>query len=645
MDQEQKPFIPASTNLPETTIKAILLGLLLSMLLGGANAYLGLFAGMTVSASIPAAVISMAVLKLFKKSNVLENNAVQTAASAGESLSAGVIFTIPALILMDYWTKFNYLETMLIALAGGVLGVLFTVPLRKMLIVKQKLQFPEGVATVEVLKSGAEGGKGVKYLAYAALIGAGVKLAAEGFRLWDAVFSKSALAGGRIYTHFSLNLSPALIAVGYIVGPWIAFLVFLGGTISWWVAIPIYIGINGIPEGVTVEDAGYYLWSTKIRYLGVGAMIIGGFWAILNILGAITSAVREGINAFKGENKRTVTLRTEYDTPMSWVILGIGILIIPIFIIYLREIENASISAVMTVLMIFAGFLFSAVAGYMAGLVGSSNNPISGITIATIMTSALILILLMGREATNGPAAAILIGAVVCCAAAIAGDNMQDLKAGHILGSTPFRQQIMQMTGVIAAALVLPFVLELLNNAYGIGSDSLPAPQAMLMSSVATGLFRGGLPWNIMGFGAGLAVIIIIVDQILKSSGSSLRMPVLAVAVGLYLPFELDSSIMLGGLVALFASRYQRRQKQSALNQEMHEVKMAFSGQTGLLFASGLITGEALVGIFLAIPIAITQDPDVLRMVQQPYSSYVGLAIILTICALLYYLVKQAYQK
>ncbi len=649
MNQEHKPYIPAKVNLPEITIKALVLGVLLSMVLSGANAYLGLFAGMTVSASIPAAVISMFILRLFKKHNILENNIVQTSASAGESLAAGVIFTFPALVLMGYWTEFNYWETALIALAGGVLGVLFTIPLRKALIIEQKLQFPEGIATSEVLKTGEKGGKAIKYLVQGALVGAGMKLAYSGLRLWSGVSEAAALWGGKIYTYLGINLSPALIGVGYIVGFRIAVLVFAGGVISWWLAIPLYIAFNDVPAGDgDMVNLGYKLWSTQVRYLGVGAMVVGGLWALVKLRGSIGSAVRSGIAAIRTKTDRGDLPRTERDTPMSWVIMAIGVMIVPIFIIYLREIDNVSISALMAILMLIAGFLFAAVAGYMAGLVGSSNNPISGVTIATILTSALILLVLLGENSAKGPAAAILIGAVVCCAAAIAGDNMQDLKAGHLLGATPYKLQIMQMVGVVSAALVMPFILQLLLSAYGFGPatpdrpDSLAAPQATLMESVARGVFAGGLPWTMVYIGAAIGIAIILLDLWLEAKNSSFRVPVLAVAVGIYLPFELDSAIMLGGVIALLVSRYQESQASKVTNLEASK---SASENSGLLLASGMITGEALLGILLAIPIAYTGRSDIFAIAASPWGSVPGLILVILMCFWMYKVAVSVFNK
>jgi len=597
---------------------------------------------MTVSASIPAAVISMAVLRLFKKHNILENNIVQTSASAGESLAAGVIFTFPALVLLGYWTEFNYLETMLVALCGGVLGVLFTIPLRSALIVGQELQFPEGVATSEVLKSGEEGGKAIRFLIWGSVVGAVIKLVESGLKLWNGIAQGATVAGNKAYLYFGMNLSPALIAVGYIVGIRIASLVFIGGVISWWIAIPIYVALTGVPEGTTAVGLGNSIWSNQIRYLGVGAMVVGGLWALIDLRKAIGFAVNSGIKALKEKVDHSAILRTERDTPMSWVIIAVGVMIIPVFIIYLRMVEQVPISALMAILMVIAGFLFSAVAGYMAGLVGSSNNPISGVTIATILTSSLILLALLGSGAERGPAAAIMIGAVVCCAAAIAGDNMQDLKAGHILGATPQRQQIMQMVGVVSAALVLPLVLQLLLTGYGFGPvtpenpDSLAAPQATLMESVARGVFAGNLPWTMVYIGMAIGVAIIIVDQYQKRRGSDFRVPVLAVAVGLYLPFQLDSAIMLGGVVAWLVSRYQKSMK--GRKGADHEAARQASERTGLLVASGLITGEALIGILLAIPVAITQRSDVLSLGLDlgTVGTAIGSAVIIAVCYWLY---------
>ena len=603
------PYIAASASLPEITVKAVLLGTILSALLAAANAYLGLFAGLTVSASIPAAVISMAVLKAFKDSNILENNIVQTAASAGESLAAGVIFTIPALLLLGTWTSFHYWEVTIIAAFGGLLGVLFTIPLRRALIVERPLRFPEGIATAEVLKVGEEGGAGVKFLGIAGLVGGLFKLGSTGMRLWSESAIAATRLGGSI-AYVGTNLSPALIGVGYIVGLNIAVLIFIGGALNWWVAIPVLASLGMGPDGDAAAAAGT-LWSTQTRYLGVGAMAVGGLWALIQLRKSLAAGIRSGLAAYRSAKDQDAGAvdRTDRDAPMQWVLVLIVVAVVPLFLIFRYFTGSAGIAAVMAGAMLIAGFLFSAVAGYMAGLVGSSNNPISGVTIATLLVVSLLLVWLMGSDSAAGPAAAIFIGAVVACAAAIAGDNMQDLKAGYLLGATPYKQQIMQGVGVLASAVVIAPVLSLILHAYGIGTigpNPLAAPQASLMAAVTRGVFTRDLPWTMVGIGAAVAVAVILLDLWLEKRGSEFRTPVLAVAVGIYLPFELEVPILIGGLIAWAAGRVYRRSASAPwgpaakLEGERH----------GLLFAAGLITGEALLGILLAIPIVIWGTPD-----------------------------------
>lgn len=627
--RDDVPYIPASRTLPEITFKAIVLGIVLSGVLGAANAYLGLFAGMTVSASIPAAVISMAILRMFRESNILENNIVQTAASAGESLAAGVIFTLPGLILLGTWSGFNYWEVTIIAGLGGLIGVLFTIPLRRALIVENPLRFPEGVATAEVLKVGATGGAGVRFLATGGIVGALFKFGATGFRLWGETAQAAKYVGSGI-AYISTNLSPALVGVGYIVGLNIATLVFLGGALNWWIAIPWVAATQGVTDPDAASAAGA-IWSAQTRYLGVGAMVVGGIWALISVRTSLVSGIRSGIEAYKlmRGGGADASLRTERDTPMQWVGIALVLSIIPLFLVFQHFTHSIPIAAFMAVVMLVAGFLFSAVAGYMAGLVGSSNNPISGVTIATLLTSALLL-LALGTDDAVGPAAAIFIGAVVACAAAIAGDNMQDLKAGHILGATPIKQQIMQGIGVLAAAVVMAPVLTLILKAYGIGgADGLAAPQATLMASVARGVFTQDLPWGMVSAGMLVAVGVIILDQWLAHRKSAFRTPVLAVAVGIYLPFELDMAIFIGGLIAWLASR---TMKKAGASEEM----LDSGARHGLLFAAGLITGEALLGILLAIPIVIVGSREALAFWGVSEATWPGLLLFALVLVWLY---------
>ena len=589
-----------SKNLPEITLKAVILGILLSMILAGANAYLGLFAGMTVSASIPAAVISMGVLSFFRRSNILENNIVQTAASAGESLAAGVIFTIPALVLLGYWTSFDYFEVAKIAAIGGVIGVLFTVPLRRALIVTAKLKYPEGVATAEVLRAGDEarkgaeddGSGGLKTIGIASLVGGVMKVCQQGFAMWHAEVA-GAMAFGKSIFGIGTDLSPALISVGYIVGRNIGILVVAGGLISWAVAIPIYSAVVGF-EGDALDSA-WDIWNSKIRYLGVGAMVVGGVWSLIKLFKPLVAGVKASLDAMKKRTKDINLPVEERDMSINYVGMALLAMLIPVFLLYLGIIQSAGIAAILTIVMMIFGFLFSAVAAYMAGVVGSSNNPISGVTIATILFTSLLLLALLGTGSGVGAAGAIMVGAVVCCAAAIGGDNLQDLKAGHILGATPWKQQVMQIVGTLAAAVVLGLVLDILHTAYTIGSSTLSAPQATLMKSVADGVFTGNLPWNFVYIGGVIAVLLILIDMRQERIGSDFRVPVLAVAVGIYLPITLTVPIFFGGMI-------------NHLGKKAGGSKA--SEKRGLLMASGLITGEALMGILVAVPIFITGVKD-----------------------------------
>jgi len=616
------------------TVKAVVLGVVLSAVLAGANAYLGLLAGMTVSASIPAAVISMAVLRLFRRSNILENNIVQTAASAGESLAAGVVFTIPALILLKHggWSEFHYWQTTIIAALGGILGVLFTVPLRRALIVEAKLKYPEGVATAEVLEVGQKGTGGIGCILAGAGLGAIYKLGASGLNLWHGSVELARSVGGAI-GYVGMELGPALVGVGYIVGINIAVLVFIGGALNWYVAIPVmsagYAAFVVDGQAVSAADFAWHLWDTQTRFIGVGAMIVGGLWAVIRLWPSLVRAVRSGLAAHRSAlaDGAEAPDRAERDVPMQWVGMALILSVVPLFFLFHYVTGSIWVAAAMAALMLVAGFLFSAVASYMAGVVGSSSNPISGVTIATILSASLLLLAMLGSGSAIGPAAAILIGAVVCCAAAIGGDNLQDLKTGQLVGATPWKQQIMQAVGVLAAAVVMAPVLTWLLTAYGIGKGTpFKAPQATLMTSIVEGVFHTGLPWAMIGIGMGVAVGVIVLDGVLARVGSKFRTPVLAVAVGIYLPLELGLSILAGGLVSLAVARARRRRSAA-------DAPPPGAGGAGVLFAAGLITGEALLGILLAIPIAISRNKDILAVLPEGKALH-GIGAIFTVAAL-----------
>ena len=585
-------------------------------------AYLGLYAGMTISASIPAAIVSMGILRLFRNSNILENNIVQTAASAGESLAAGVIFTLPALLLIGYWENVDYWEVTKIAMVGGVLGALFTVPLRRALILKAQLKFPEGVATAAVLKTGHESdveksSKSLKMIGLSALIGGIVKFGDLGLSIWSSAIGGAVAIKGAIFGMGS-TLSPSLISVGYIVGRNIGILAFSGGLISWIVAIPIYSYLNGY-EGAAWDAAGI-IWNTKIRYLGVGAMVVGGIWSVIQLAKPLVESIQLSLKTLK-EDSDSVPLE-ERDLPINYVFIGILALLIPISFTYFNIISSWGAAIILSVVMCIFGFLFSAVAAYMAGVVGSSNNPISGVTIATILFTSLLIFTLFGKE--SGAAAAILVGAVVCCAAAIGGDNLQDLKTGNIVGATPWKQQIMQVIGVISAALSLGFILMVLDGAYGIADvtreTSLDAPQATLMASVAEGVFEGNLEWTIICIGAIIGLLIILVDQYQLKRGSDFRVPILAVAIGMYLPIELTFPIFIGGMINHYANKISSQKGKN----------------NGLLIAAGLITGEALMAIFIAIPLFFEKALPKYPLPDEMYANIIGVIILVCIIIGLY---------
>ena len=632
-----------SERVAQLSPRAIVLSAVLAAILAAANAYLGLFAGLTIATAIPAAVVSMAVLRLLGGGTILENNIVQTGASAGSSIAAGVIFTIPALIILGYWQDFRYSWVLAIAGLGGLLGVLFSVPLRRSMIVEEPLAFPEGKAAAEVLKAGENPGPGVRILAMAGAIGAVVKLAAEsGMRM---IPDNAVGAGfiGKYLGYMGTNLSPALLGVGYIVGLNVGIVVVSGSILSFNIAIPIYHAffLDSDPAlaariaGAGAADIAGAIWSAKIRYLGVGAMLIGGVWTLFSLRNSLISGIRSGLHAARQSGGEAIK-ETERDLPMKWMLIALVAFVVPLALLYQAIVGMWTVSIPMTIIMIVAGFLFVSVSAYLAGLVGSSNNPVSGITIATILFASLVLVLLLGRDSPIGAVAAIMIGAVVCCAAAVGGDNLQDLKAGYLVGATPWKQQLMLMIGSLSCALIMAPVLNLLAAAYGIGPPtaehphSLAAPQATLMASVSKGMFGGELPWTMIGIGAVIGALTIALDEWLKHRGSTFRVPVLAAAIGIYLPLELMVPIFLGSLLSYFVEK-----KHGIVNADDKTKEHAH--RPGTLFSAGLITGEALTGILIAIPIVVSGRADVLA-VPPPwhFGQIVGLAVLCVVGYLLY---------
>jgi putative OPT family oligopeptide transporter len=648
------PVVPAEADIPELTVKAVILSILLSMVLGAANAYLGLFAGMTVSASIPAAIVSMTILRWCRHSTILENNIVQTAASSGEALAAGVIFTIPAMVLIGAWMSFDYWQTTCLAFVGGLLGVVCTIPLRRALIVDQGLRFPEGVATAEVLKLGATHRNGpedgsdenvasstaqFRTIITASLVGAGVKFAEGGLRLWEEAIELVVPVGSGV-GYIGLILSPALLGVGFIVGVNASLVVCAGGIVTWMVLLPLYTVMVDTSEiagpPLVVAKA---IWSSQLRFVGIGAMLVGGVWTLFHIRGPIRQSVERLIHLSRssapGSGESVVPLRTEQDVPMSWMLGALTVSVVGMAILYTQYVGGIAVGLVMTALMVVAAFVFASVAGYMAGLVGSSSNPVSGVTISTLMLAAGCLILLLGKAHPQGPAAALLIAAVVCCAAAMGGDNLQDLKTGQLVGATPWKQQVMQVVGVASAAVVIVPILSLLQTKYGIGPVTadhphpLTAPQAVLMGSLAQGMFGQGLPWAWVMLGGLLGCLVIAWDQYALRTAAGYRVPVLAVALGMYLPLKLSATILVGGLVAARVA-----QGTTGLPED--------GKQSGVLAAAGLVTGEALMGILLALPVALASiwpqiSADPFQLVSSPpWGPWPGLTLFLAVTVFLH---------
>ena len=584
---EFKPYIPAEKVTPELTVTSVIMGCILAVIFGAANAYLGLRVGMTVSASIPAAVISMGVIRvLLRRNSILESNMVQTIGSAGESLAAGAIFTMPALFL---WAeeglsdKPGIVEITLIALCGGILGVLFMVPLRNALIVKEHatLLYPEGTACADVLLAGEEGGANASTVFSGMGLAAIFKFVVDGLKLLPA---DVAAAFKSFKGEIGMEVYPALLGVGYIVGPKIASYMFVGSLMGWMVIIPM-ICLFGpdtwmypAAEGTTIAQlyangGASAIWSTYVKYIGAGAIATGGIISLIKSLPLIVTTFRDSMKSMKG-SKNTSTERTAQDLPMQFILLGI---LAMVFIIWI--VPAIPVTLLGAFIIVIFGFFFATVSSRMVGLVGSSNNPVSGMAIATLLI-ATFAIKSSGKTGIDGMTAAIAVGSVICIIAAIAGDTSQDLKTGYLLGATPKKQQMGEMLGVVVSGLAIGGVLYLLDAAWGYGTAEIPAPQAQLMKMIVEGIMGGNLPWGLVFIGVFLAICLEI-----------LRIPVMPFAIGLYLPIYLNATIMIGGVVRGLLDR----------RKGVDEKTKTAQSTDGTLYCAGMIAGEGLVGILLAV--------------------------------------------
>ena len=626
-NKEFKPYVPADKVTPEFTATSIIIGVLLAIIFGAANAYLGLRVGMTVSASIPAAVISMGVIRvIMKKDSILESNMVQTIGSAGESLAAGAIFTLPALFLWANEGKTeapNLLTISLIALVGGVLGVLFMIPLRNALIVKEHgvLPYPEGTACAEVLLAGEEGGTSAKTVFAGMGLSAVFKFITDGLKVVPGVVTVPIRS---LRTAFSAEVYPALLGVGYICGIKIASYMFAGALLGWFVLIPAITIFGGpttmYPGDVPIaqmyaEGGADAIWGSYIRYIGAGAVAAGGIISLIKSLPLIVSTFKDSLKGLKGGTKAG-SLRTKQDLDMRLVLGGSLVLILVIWLL-----PAIPVSLIGALLVVVFGFFFATVSSRMVGLVGSSNNPVSGMAIATLLFSTLVL-KVTGNTGVSGMIGAIAIGSVICIVAAMAGDTSQDLKTGYILGATPKKQQIGELLGAVVAAFTIGGVLLLLNSAWGFGTTELAAPQATLMKMITEGVMNGNLPWPLVLIGIFAAIVVEI-----------LGIPVLPVAIGLYLPLELSATIMIGGVIRWIVDK-----KSADKNGEA-------SG--GVLFCSGLIAGEGLVGILLAIlaVVGVSSKFDLSSSVNTGRIGGIVLLAIMIACVFIFAMPKKKVEK
>lgn len=599
-DKDFKPFVPATESLPELTIRAVTLGVLMAIVLGAANAYLGMKAGLTVAATFPAAVVAMAALRVVGGS-VLEENIARTTASVGEALVAGAIFTLPAFIIAGAWTDIDYLDSTLIMLVGGTIGVLFVIVLRRTLVVEAELPFPESVAAAEIVKAGQGGETGAKYLFGAMGLAAiweliknsnGLQIVKESTRGFmefgrssiEILHSRQEFTGGLLFE--SSSASPALMGVGFIVGPRVAAVLFSGAVLGWLLLVPLAMFLNpallqSLGSGANLIDASLDIWKKQIRPLAVGTMIVAAFYTLYGLRNSLIGGISKALKEFSLKDDEGA-VRTEIDLDLKKVFITIAILAVPMFILYNYFSGSIGGSLTLTLVMIVLGFLFAAVAGYLVGMIGSSNNPISGLTLSTLLISALLMVAL-GVTGTAGIAAVLAIAGVICCAAGIAGDMMQDLKVGHILGGTPWRMEIAEIIGVIFAAAVLALPLSALHQAYGIGSEALPAPQAGLMALMAEGILGGEMAWPLVIVGMFFALGLILIKA---------PSPML-IAVGMYLPFHSTAAIFVGGIIKWLMDRNLHRRNATADERTKAE-------NMGTLFSSGFIAGEALMAVLIA---------------------------------------------
>jgi putative OPT family oligopeptide transporter len=657
----------------EITVRAVLLAILLAIILAAANAYLGLKVGLTISASIPAAILAMGILRFFKNSSMLENNIVQTGASAGEALVGGTAFILPALIILHYWQHFNYWQTVIISLTGGILGVLFSIPLRRVLLADKSLRFPEGTAIGQVLKISQNSGKNnnLKELVQGSALGAFVALFQGGFQIIADNASLWFKAGNKFIYGCTFGFEPALLAAGYIVGIGVAVSTLIGVIIGWIIGIPIFSYLHPLTTNMSASNLAMSIWQSDIRPIGVGTMLVGGLWTMILLIKPIIKGVHSSFVSLHAVKKSGYSSlpKHERDIPIHYTIALLAVLLVPLSFILFNRISHPALGLDLTLQLItlaigilfilITSFFFSSLCGYFAGLIGSSNSPISGVSLSVLLLASLLLLGLFhwapaftedSKHLLEGEGLAIIIGTLVSSSCAITNDTIQDLKAGQIIGATPWKQQIVLILGVIVSSLVLAPTLELLFNAYGIGGISPPgrhmdptqmlsAPQATLMASLVIGAFNHNLPWNLISIGFLVAITCILIDRFLQPRG--MRLPVLAVGLGIYLPLDTSSALILGGLASYLVER-------TLIKQHPHQTEKSADNpakQRGLTLACGLVAGACLMGVILAIPFTLAQSTDVLRLMPAHLTAAASLLGLVSTLAVLGWIYRTVCQR
>ena len=638
-----QPFIRPEENVFELTLRSILLAIVLTIILAISNTYLALKLGILTSASIPAAIISMGILRFFKQSTILENNAVQTAASAGEAVAGGIVYTIPALVIIQYWHHFDYLTNFFIAFSGGTLGVLFSIPLRRILVNDKALKFPEGRAIAQVLKSSSEK-IGIRDIVYGGIIGATLELFQVGFKLIANSWTHWLLIKRSIFG-LGAGFSATMIGAGFLIGFDMAASIFLGAIISWLIALPL--ASHFLPDVLiqsSVTETAAFLWNNQLRYLGIGAMLFAGVWTFIKLIKPLANNMYLSLRAFSvKKDEKQVWLRTDKDIPLPFIFIGIVLIAALLFLFFqfTFPLDHVGLNGDFSPTLIFGavlyvigvGFLFAVITAYFSGMVGVTASPGSSVVIAGILFASWLLLSVIhavvpsplnSEQLVAAEAIIIIIASVVTGIAAIANDNTQDLKVGQLIGATPWKQQVMLLLGVLVSSLVIPLVMQLLFNVYGIAgvmphegmdvSQSLPAPVAALLAAITQAVFRNNLPWEMMLMGAGVILFLILSIRMFKIE-KWFQLSILGVAIGMYLPIASSFPLFVGGLIAYFVKRQLHKQSQSQMEQTMRK-------QIGTRIACGLVAGAALLDVLLAIPFSIYHSPDAWCLVGKDWGVY-----------------------